>query len=303
MNERYPRIRVHAQDDYLVIRDGLTICFYMHRSHRGLGPSVLQALEVFKRVLPPQTLTLYPDMEGYWRDVDSAAWDRIEQELLESDYPFVTLANPSNGLHDFRFEYKGVALEDTGPFDEPGRSCVATFQLPTEYLEQHGPRQVRELALDLASLLPFNSGYASLSFNALYDLLGVMRRVHRMCFRYPGMEVLNDFIYHDIGTRLPGAYWLTFLGQPVLGELGGVEGLRARLSTPGTTVQPLGDARAVVTLGQWPEAGDLEAGRNLPAYRELARVLEPWLYHDSGRVFDSDFPPEDKHRWERRFLD
>ncbi|MFP2913735.1 type VI immunity family protein, partial [Pyxidicoccus sp. 3LFB2] len=61
--------------------------------------------------------------------------------------------------------------------------------------------------------------------------------------------------------------------------------------------------RAVVTLGEWPEAGDLEAGAGLPAYRDLARVLEPWLYHDAGTVYSQDFPPEDKLRWERRFLD
>ena len=78
--------------------------------------------------------------------------------------------------------------------------------------------------------------------------------------------------------------------------------LRSRLSSPGTTVQELEGERAVVTLGPWPEAGDTEQGHPLPAYRELARILEPWLYHEE-RGFDPDFPPEDLRRWERRFLD
>ncbi|MFY0576656.1 type VI immunity family protein [Cystobacter fuscus] len=39
----------------------------------------------------------------------------------------------------------------------------------------------------------------------------------------------------------------------------------------------VGRGRAVVALGPWPEAGDLRQGQTLPAYRELARVLEPWL--------------------------
>lgn len=55
-------------------------------------------------------------------------------------------------------------------------------------------------------------------------------------------------------------------------------------------------------LGPWPESGDTEQGHTLPAYLELARVLEPWLYHEH-RNFDPDFPPEDLRRWERRFLD
>jgi hypothetical protein len=303
MNGSYPRIRVETEDGYVVIRDGLTFRFYMHRSHRGFGPSVLRMLKVFMRALEPGTLTQYPDMEGDWHQLDDEAWARIEKELLESDYPQVTLASDSNGVSEFRFDYSGISLEDDWLTEYPDRSCVATFQLTTEYLEKHGPGHVRELALELASHLSFTSGYASLSFNALMGLVGVTRQVRSRCFRYPGMAVIEDLSWGSIGTRIPGVYWLTFLGQPVLGELGGVDGLRARLSPPGTTVQPVGNDRAVVTLGPWPEAGDLEAGDTLPAYRELARVLEPWLYHAPNKVTDHDFPPEDKLRWERRFLD
>ena len=105
-----------------------------------------------------------------------------------------------------------------------------------------------------------------------------------------------------IGTQLRGPAWLTFLGQPLLGELGGVEGLRAHLHAPETTVQDLSQERAVVTLGPWPEAGNTEQGQFLPAYQELARVTEPWLYHRPPAL-DSSFPPQDWRRWERRFLD
>jgi hypothetical protein len=53
-------------------------------------------------------------------------------------------------------------------------------------------------------------------------------------------------------------------------------------------------------LGQGPEAGDTQSNRTLPAYRELARVLSPWLYHSQRWAYF----PEDIHAlWERRFLD
>jgi hypothetical protein len=39
----------------------------------------------------------------------------------------------------------------------------------------------------------------------------------------------------------------------------------------------------------------------LPAYRELARVLAPWLYE--MRHPWSRFTVEDMRRWEHRFLD
>ena len=84
-------------------------------------------------------------------------------------------------------------------------------------------------------------------------------------------------------------------------QVGGVAGLRSRLSSPGTTVQELEAERAIITLGPWPEAGDTEQGKVLPAYRELARVLEPWLHQEKLR---SRLPSDNEvMRWERRFLD
>ncbi|MFY0579236.1 type VI immunity family protein [Cystobacter fuscus] len=66
-------------------------------------------------------------------------------------------------------------------------------------------------------------------------------------------------------------------------------------------MRELGDERAVVTLGEAPEAGDTAEEQPLPAYRELARVLEPWLYHEP--YIKDEFTPEEMLRWERRFLD
>lgn len=88
----------------------------------------------------------------------------------------------------------------------------------------------------------------------------------------------------------------------MLGALGGAAGLRARLASPDITVQDLGAERVTITLGSRPEAGDTAAGRDLPLHRELARVLEPWLFHQQP-LRDLDFPAEDVRRWERRFLD
>lgn len=120
-------------------------------------------------------------------------------------------------------------------------------------------------------------------------------------FRYPGIDVPHG--QTSIGFRVDGVHWLNFLGPPVLGEIGGAAGLRARLCSPGTTVQELEGERVVVTLGQWPEAGDLSRGLDLPAYRELARVLEPWLYPCPSHESWPGASPEELRRWWRRFLD
>ncbi|WP_255208001.1 type VI immunity family protein [Myxococcus sp. AM009] len=118
---------------------------------------------------------------------------------------------------------------------------------------------------------------------------------------YPGLDIIDlGELSWKLGTRVRGPSWLTFLGQPVLDELNGATGLQTRLSAAGTTVQSLDDNRAVVTLGEWPEAGDMDQGDRLPAYRELARALAPWTYREEHL---RGLGAEAQRRWERRFLD
>jgi hypothetical protein len=160
---------------------------------------------------------------------------------------------------------------------------------------------MREMALELASSLPFVSGHAGLALAPPGTFLPLMSEIREEVFRYPGVDVPSGTT--EIGTRVDGVHWLNFLTQPVLGALGGVAGLRSRLHSPDTTVQEMDGERAVVTLGQWPEAGDLTLGRELPAYRELARVLEPWLYDCKNTYRWSGYTHEETRRWWRRFLD
>ncbi|RKH50198.1 DUF3396 domain-containing protein [Corallococcus sp. AB050B] len=150
--------------------------------------------------------------------------------------------------------------------------------------------------------VPFSSGHGGLSFNGIPQASTVRDQVKTLSHRYPALDVLDlDDVARELGTRVRAPAWMNFLGAPVLDELGGIEALRSRLHSPETTVQVLGQDRAVVTLGPYPEAGDTEQGQLLPAYRELARVLEPLLYQTSDPA-DSDFFYSTR-RWQRRFLD
>jgi hypothetical protein len=131
-----------------------------------------------------------------------------------------------------------------------------------------------------------------------------MPRLREDVLRYPGLDVPSAGSASFLGTRVDGVHWLNFLGPPVLGALGGASGLRDRLRSPESTVEELDGERVLVALGRAPEAGDLKAGRDLPAYRELARVLEPWLAEFQRRDLGSwkGFTEAEVHRWWRRFL-
>jgi hypothetical protein len=302
MNERYPRVRIAAEHGELLIRDGLRICFYMRRSHHEVAQAVLRSLELYLHAVGQASLGWYVDMEGEMQRLDEAGWGHVRRVLLETRSPIIHLREGPGGVGAYAFEYYGKWLDN--PHQGPASEAVSAvcFWLSTEFLEAHGPERVRELALKLAEPLPFDSGHAGLSFNAVTGLLSGPEEWRRLAFRHPGMDMLDlSEVSSHLGAKVRGPHWLSFLGQPVLKGLGGAEVLKARLTFPGTTVEPLGSERAVISLGLWPEAGDTETGRGLPAYRELARMLEPWLYQRSPAP--RDWHAEYRQRWERRFLD
>jgi hypothetical protein len=303
MNGHYPRIRVRAQDGMLLVREGLSFHFHMRRSHEEVAPGVLRALETYVDAVGPQALPWYYDSEGEPQPLDARGWELTRRELLGAGSPIIRLDDDS-AENRYRFEYYGKDFAAPSVKRQPDAVCSAMFWLPAEFLEEHGPERVRELAIALAAPLPLGSGHGGLSFNADYSLLGVRREVARYWLRYPGLDVYDSPSFHawKIGNRVRGPHWLTFLGQPVLGDLGGAKGLRARLHSSGTTVLEMEGDKVLITLGAWPEAGDTERGNTLPAYRELARVLEPWLYREEDRRMLGQ-SEEDTRRWERRFLD
>ena len=300
MSLHYPKLRLRAESGLLVIRDSVSLCFYMRCPSKEVVAGVMSSLDAYVRAVGPRGLDIYADDEGEWQPMDDAGWEQKRRELLTGYYLAAHL-RASENEERFRFDYHGKPPRGSSLWDRhPDAVSAVRFVLPTEYLEEHGPERVRALALELAEPLPLCSGHVGLSWNAELDLVGVSDELRKFCFRYPGMNLIDlSSIGLNIGTRVYGATWMTFLGPPVLGELGGVDGLRSRLREPGTTVQALGAERAVVTLGEWPEAGDTENGLLLPAYRELARVLGPWQYRHPGRF--RGFSDEDMRRWDDRF--
>jgi hypothetical protein len=302
MSGHSPRIRIpRPRGGGLAVREGLSLCFYMGRTHRELGGAVSRALEVYRGAVGPSALAWYGDDQEDWRELDERGWEFIRQELLAPDFAFVELRDVLEGAGQFRFSYQGRWLDDPRAAPAPDKMSAVCFWLSTEYLEARGPARVHALALALARELPFDSGHAGLAFNA-EEGLGALQAVREVCFRYPGLDIPDSALASlDLGTRVRGVHWVNLLGSRVLKELGGVEALRSRLSSPDTLVERLGEERAIITLGPRPEAGDTEQGLLLPAWRELARVLEPWLYHRPLPFLS--FSEADTLRWERRFLE
>jgi hypothetical protein len=304
MKENIPVIRLRNKyDGSLVARDGVVLCFFMRRFHSEVAPAVWRALQTYLRAIPPQSLNWYGSEDGDTLPLDDKGWEHIRWKMLERPWGgewIVELDETDREVGGYSFEYDGRKLDaDLFCHDEEATSGVA-FSFPTEYLLEHGPTHLRALALELARELPFSFGYASLAFvaprgrwySARQDLLPLLSR-------YLGMDLYElGETSRVIGTRARGSYWLTFLGQPLLGQLGGTEALRPKLPFPDVSFQPLDGERLLLTLSEWPEAIDTAKKHHPAQYFALAHLLEPFLYEERTGWFSID--KDNMRRWLRR---
>ncbi len=310
MIERIPSIRVRADNGLLVAREGLILCFFMRRSHAQVAPAIWKMLRTYRDALPPDVLNWYVAPEGATHPLDEARWEHIRDSLFESSRRSslaLQLQQSRDEAGAYNFEYHGRRLEAPVFAGDENATCAVSVTLPTEYLTEHGPAHVRALALALAHELPFSFGYTSLALiTPTQDWYAARHTVRALRDRYPGLDVSQlEQTSRVLGTRARGAYWLTFLGQPLLDQLGGPEALRQRLTGLGASLQSLDEHRALISLGEWPELIDTPRGeRPAPALLTLARLLSPFLYEQEVTgwfIHDDVEGMEDMRRWIRRF--
>jgi hypothetical protein len=314
---------VEHVEDRLLVRDVVRIVFFVPRDHFDIASGVAHALDACSRAIEGHAEALARYVCCYWEseELGDRGWELIRQALEPKERRYIDDYAPHEALDPLKDGADPYFIlygqQDSGycfsyharlPWRDapPERASVLSVTLPTEFLEERGPEFVRELALDMASRLPFASGHAGLAlecWNAAHDEVD---RLRPLLFRYPGFDLRGATIHDDLGTRVDGVHWMNFLGPPVLGELNGAAGLRARLESPSITVRQLDGERALVMLGPCPETGDLTWGDSLPAYREFARVLEPWLEPFPWGFLGRQNRATDEEvlrRWWRRFLE
>ncbi|MDC0710562.1 DUF3396 domain-containing protein [Stigmatella sp. ncwal1] len=300
---RLASFRIHDDRGRVVLRDGLIFCFFMRRSHGEIAAGVWRALQAYRRAIPSDALAWYVKPDGEWDPLEEEGWEFVREEILETPWPTgseVRLQESPVEVCAYSMEYSGKWLDAPAWKGDGEAVSAVAFTLPTEYLQTHGPGQVRALALEMAAELPLSFGYVSLSFISPGGLRNPARKaLQELCSRYPGLDVYNlRPTARSIGTRARGAYWHTFLGQPLLGQLGGMESLRERLSSS-ISLETLDGERLCLCLGEWPLLGDEQPDDETEPYRALARVLEPHLYEERHPwLIDEVF----ERRWLRRFL-
>ncbi|MFY0573953.1 type VI immunity family protein [Cystobacter fuscus] len=304
MSERYPVVQVRGVYGHLTVRDGLVLCFFVRRRYPEIAQAVWLALQTYLRAIPSGSLGWYVDQQGDMQLLDEQGWMYINEKILNrprNHACHVELLQFDIGVEGYNFEYDGYQLDSQLLNDEKA-ACAIAFSLPTEYLLDHGADKVRALALELSRDLPFSFGYASLAFVAPSgQWYSVRRELLPLLERYRGFDLYHlGTTSRVIGTGARGAYWLTFLGEPLLSQLGGLEVLRRELAFPEVSFEPLDGERLLLTLGEWPSPMDIRERISRPHFRALAQLLEPYFPEEKIGL-TSLLENRNMARWLRRF--
>jgi hypothetical protein len=301
---RLPSFRIRDERGRVVLQDGLVFCFFMRRSHGDVAAGVWRALQAYRRAAPPDALAWYVKPDGEWDPLEDEGWASVREEILETPWPTgseVRLQDSHEEVGAYSVEYSGKWLDAPAWRDNGEAVSAVVFTLATDYLQKHGPGEVRALALDMAAELPLSFGYMSLGCISPGGLRGPAKKaLPELCLLYPGLDVYNlRPTARSIGSRARGAYWLTFLGQPLLGQLGGTQSLRERLPS-GIALAPLEGERLCICLGEWPLSGNAPSGDDMTPYQALAHVLEPYLYEERNPwLIDEAFERGWMHRFKK----
>jgi len=314
---------VERTEERLLVRDLVRMVFFIPHDHFDIAPGVAYALDSYLHAVERHVDALSTYTCCHWQpgELNPRGWQLIRETLDPRERRYLEDcdedearslekegADPYFGIYGLRDSGYRFSYHARLPWREtpPGSVSILEVTLPTEYMRAHGAGRVRALAVDMASRLPFASGHAGLALDVASPCWERLTLLRPLIFRHPGFDIRGANIHDHLGTRVDGVHWMNFLSPSVLDELGGAEALRARIQSPDTTLDDMGSGRVVIALGSEPEAGDLERGLVLPAYRELARWLELWqepfawgFLHRQGR----DNEARELHRWWRRFLD
>lgn len=307
--------RLWAAPGQIAVRDGVVLVLFMEELHVDVADAVGKLYDRWLAMIDPKSL------EWAWTSGDSykPATPR-RRHLLRRRLTKTAAAQWPKERMSIKgacqrwepgghfFEYFGAAVmtpdEDATEPPPPPPASTVEIWFPPEVPEALGREAfVREL-LALAAEVPFSSGYCSLSFN--YDNWAdepAAIHITGPAFRHPGMDVhltWSTALY--IGTKVRGAYWLTFVGPAALGELKLDAAAMREALGPEITVHEL-PAGVAIEAGDELRPGDLNRGDDLPLTRRVAKLLEPvTLLQDLGAFGFAGDPVQNFMDWQQRHL-
>ena len=299
------KVEVKDKRGSLVVRDSLVAAFFCKRPYPELAKAFGKAFDLWFSKTPEEAKkwALIGAHADEYKAFDPKKPSRALAEFDPAraktrDICSLEMGGPIQINSDYHFSFTG-----SRDLNEK-RSNFLEVRFPSHEAEPDRVDAYVSFIAKLAELLPYDSGYASLALTcggmSMQDAFA--QAAAKWAFRHPGFDMpSNNNTTAGIRQKVRGAYWITFIGPPALGELGGEDALRKALPKE-IEVKPAG-AGVMLRAGKVPELGDVNKRDKLPLLRAMAKVLEPVTQLNDTFLNAMFVDPGEIGRWLRRHLD
>lgn len=252
------------------------INLYTNQSFYGQPQQVLETFDLFLLHCPAQQLTFYATETMKEHKPVTARTLRM---------PGTWLAPGAARKHYIALELKAAAGSQDAPAakyelwsaDASRQANIVSLALPAQMASDR-PDEMLAFVVQLADAFSFRTGLAGYSFEcSRYDKEKSETHAWSQSMRHPGVDIVRiPFDAKAVGSEgIKGVNWLTLIDSALLKELGGIKGMRPRLSSG---IEIIECAHGVILkAGASPALGDVNRGDTLPLYREVYDLLAPWI--------------------------
>ncbi len=296
------RLDIHSRSGGFVVREMVRLAIFVRRAHRDLAPAAVEALHRLIDTFPPPALSLFAMPSGNWADLDAKGLKaQVKKALIGRDKPIngnASVWGAHANIPDFLVEYTGSAIEL--PIYKSYAAALWFSMTPTEFV-RHRDAALR-LWRELAEFLDASAGYVDIA------LEGEQRRLQALAKRYRYVDISDvDTVTMELSNKMPGVFWLNYLGPKLVKGLGGREEIANALS-PSASFQKTCGGGLLVELGPEPSRGDIhrrtidgdrKALTTHAHHRGLLYTPRKFTYfEDEGEITDK----EAQKKWHMRFV-
>jgi hypothetical protein len=284
------------------VRETVRFAFFMRRPHLRLVAAVVDAFGQSIDLFPPPALSMFAGASGDWFDYDAAGLKQQVAERLSGKQAFngaASLSGDQANIPDFTVDYHGFGI-DRPIFRQRASHFVLSIAASSFNADVRAASL--QLARRLAATLDCSAAYVSVA------LEGNRTRCEALARRYQCMDISDvGCVAADLADRMPGVYWINFLGRDLVATLGGRATVESGLSGS-ANVEELEGGILAISLGEEPDLGDVNQRPKLADWNYLAALAyRRQVLHVPKKVkyFDADTyesAMEDQERWHLRFV-
>lgn len=281
--------------------DSLVAVFFLDRESCENTFQIIDAVLRYLRFIGPRRIHYYLNEAGFpckVVDLDNVLSHYLSRKGDDLREVNLVMLDSNTYEHHFQLQYHHVPVA-ADPDDK--RKSVLFLQFSKSGIEAGGLDAAVAFSRDLATQLPYASGYVSPAL--VYG--SAIGKAWPYAIRHPGFDIADPVaVAKDLEDRLPGVYWLNFLGPRLCEKLGGYAEIHSVLPQ-GTQTMLTNQGGVTIQLGMSPEVGDIAYAHDMPLYQVVAKQLQDHI-HIPEDVYFHDIPlacdRDAQLAWHRRYL-